>query len=169
MNSEDVKQHIHRWVENTLSVPSPVFDNLPPCPYSREAIVNNTVDIRCEHGSTLLARIDEIAKGWDDQYELILVASEPDTIGPEELIEGVQDANARFESSDLVCFFDHPNCTDARYSITSANGKYVLVGMQRLSNFLRAAKPLYKKNYFDKIKKQFPATMHLDRIDQAGD
>lgn len=165
MQLEEVQQHIRRWVENTLSVPSPIFNNLPPCPYSREALLNNKVNIRCAHGADLLDSIMDIGRTWNDTYEIILVASEPDTIKPEDLIAGMAAVNKMFEAHDLVSFFDHPKCTDPKYTITSANGKYVLVGMQRLNNFIRAAKPLYKRQYFARAKKQFPVANRLSDLD----
>jgi hypothetical protein len=164
MNLEEVRQHIYQWVENTLSVPSPIFNNLPPCPYSREALLNNKVEIRCGHGSRLLNSITEIGRTWDDSYVLILVACDRDTITPEELIVGIENANRVFEADDLISFFDHPDCTDPRYAVRSANGKYVLVGTQRLSNFAQAAKPLYKKNYFEKVTKQFSVAKHINKL-----
>jgi len=165
MDLEQVEQHIHKWVENKLSVPSPLFNNLPPCPYSREAMLKNKVGIRCVPGVELLDTIIENGKTWDDSFELILVACEPDTIQPAELIVGIEKVNKMFEAADLLSFFDHPHCTDPKYTITTANGKYVLVGMQRLSNFLKAAKPLYKKEYFSKVDKQFPVVKKLNELD----
>ncbi|MHB8520413.1 MAG: hypothetical protein ACYDH9_06610 [Limisphaerales bacterium] len=151
-------------MENTLSVPSPLFNNLPPCPYSREALLNNRVDIRCAHGAELFAAMTAIRKQWDDSYELILVVCEPDTIQPAELIAGMTKMNKMFEARDLVTFFDHPHCTDPRYAITSANGRYVVVGIQRLSNFIRAARPLYQTTYFAHVKKQFPLGKHIKKV-----
>ncbi|MBT5926069.1 hypothetical protein N8642_04425 [bacterium] len=166
MNLEQVKQHIHKWVDNKLSVPSPLFNNLPPCPYSREAMLKNKVDIRCVPGVELLDSVIEIGKTWDDSFELILVACEPDTIRPADLIVGIEKVNRMFEPADLLSFFDHPNCVDPKYTITTPNGKYVLVGMQRLANFLKAAKPLYKKEYFSTVDKQFPVVKKLTELDE---
>ena len=167
MNVEDVKEHIRQWVKNTLSVPSPLFQNLPPCPYSREALLNNKVDIRCVHGSDLLECVAEMGRTWDDSHELILVAADPDTIEPEELIAAIGKSNELLETADLVSFFDHPRCTNPKYTVTSANGTYVLVGMQRLENFVRAAQPLYKKKYFEKVSKQFSVVDHLNKDDSG--
>ena len=167
MNLQEVKQHIRQWVENTLSVPSPLFNNLPPCPYSREALFNNKVDIRCGHGSSLIKSLTAIGRTWDDSYELILVACDPGTIKADTLIAGIEKVNKMFEADDLVSFFDHPGCTDPKYTVTSANGKYVLAGMQRLGNFLRAARPLYKKKYFARVHKQYLAGDKMKKLHQA--
>ncbi len=164
MDLEKVREHIRQWIENTLSVPSPLFNNLPPCPYSREALLKNKLDIRCVDGAELLNAMTEIGNTWDDRYEIILLASEPDTIKPEELIAGLEKWNKQFEGRDLLGFCDHPFCTDPKYKVTSANGKYVLVGMQRLANFVQAAKPLHKKQYFAKVNKQFWGEEKINKL-----
>jgi hypothetical protein len=164
MDAAEVRRHIQQWVENTLSVPSPFFNNLPPCPYSREALLNNKAEIRCVHGSELLQHLEEIGNTWDDHVEIILLVAEPSTIKPETLIQAIGNAKASFEARDLVSFFDHPHCTDPDFVVKSANGKYVLVGTQRLSNFIRAAKPLYKKNYFVEANKQFSVEEKLKNL-----
>lgn len=165
MNIDKVRAHIRRWVDETLSVPSPLFNNLPPCPYAREALLNNRVDIRCVDGAELLGAVAKLQQTWDDKHELILLASDPATITPEALIAGIEGANPLFEASDLVCFFDHPRCEDPKYIVTSANGEYVLVGVQRLGNFLKAAKPLYKKKYFEQARKQY---LDPDKLGKLG-
>jgi hypothetical protein len=167
MNLEEVREHVRQWVENTLSVPSPIFNNLPPCPYSREALLRNKVDIRCGNGADLLNSLTEMARTWDDRFELILLACEPHTIKPEDLIAGVERVNAMFDAADLISFFDHPDCTNPKYIVTSANGKYVFVGMQRLKNFVEAAKPLYKRQYFARVNKQFSVEKNLNNLSQS--
>lgn len=166
LNAEEVRAHVRHWVDTTLSVPSPLFNNLPPCPYSREALLRNKVDIRCTTGADTLETLVETARTWDDRYELVLLAADPEAIAPDDLIAGVEALRAGFEADDLVVFFDHPRCTDPKYIVTSANGKYVFVGMQRLSLFLQAARPLFKRNYFEKAHKQFASVDHLDTRDK---
>lgn len=163
MDLEAVRAHVRRWVETTLSVPSPRFQNLPPCPYSREALLKDKVDIRCVDGGQLLACVADLATTWDDRHELVLLAAEPDTIAPEALAAGIVEANACLEASDLVVFFDHPRCMDPKHRVTSANGRYVFVGMQRLSLFIEAARPLHKRKYFEQAEKQYQVVKHLEK------
>lgn len=168
MNLDEAKAQVQRWVDDKLSVPSPAFQNLPPCPYSKPALLKNKVDIRCaDSGPELLAQVAEMARSWDDRYELALIATEPENIEPEALAAFIAESNARLEADDLVCFFDHPRSVDPKYKITSANGKYVFVGMQRLSLFVDAARPLQKKNYFENVSKQYGVTRHLEPLPAA--
>ena len=68
MNLDEAKAQVQRWVDDKLSVPSPAFQNLPPCPYSKPALLKNKVDIRCDaDGPDLLAQVAEMARSWDDR------------------------------------------------------------------------------------------------------
>ena len=147
MNLNDIQQHVHHWVENVLSVPSPLFNNFPPCPYSRAVLVNNKMDICWVHGDSLLSTIDEVCQTWDDSYEMIMVACQADTIGAEKLADGIEKLNNKFEVRDLAIMFDHPMVTNPKHKVTSSNGKYVLTLTQRVTAFTKAAKSLYGQGY----------------------
>jgi hypothetical protein len=166
MTDAEVRAHVTHWVESTLSVPSPLFNNLPPCPYSRESLLRNTVDIRCVDGAAVIDTLVAIGNGWDDRFEIILLACEPRSIAPDALISAVEGLRAWSEAADLVVFFDHPDNTNPKYRVTSANGKYVMVGIQRLSLFLKAAKPLVKHQYFERTRKQYLVDDQLKSIVQ---
>jgi len=163
---DEVRAHVKQWVDVTLSVPSPKFNNLPPCPYSREALVRNTVEIRCVDGANLVDTLVELGNAWNDRHELILLACEPEGIAPDALIDAVEGLRTWSEAADLVVFFDHPHNTNPNYQVTSANGKYVMVGLQRRSLFLKAAKPLFKHQYFERTRKQYLVDDRLKSLDQ---
>jgi hypothetical protein len=164
MTIDEARAHVKHWVDTKLSVPSPIFNDLPPCPYSRESLLRNTVDIRCVDGESLVDTLVDIGNSWDDSYELILLACEPESIAPDALIAAVEGLREWSKTADLVMFFDHPHNTNPKYQVTSANGKYVIVGMQRLSLFLEAAKPLVKHQYFARASKQYLSDDHLKSI-----
>jgi len=150
----EVKVHIQQWVEQQLSVPSPHFNNLPPCPYSKPALQKNAVDIRCGHGSELITDLEHIANTWDDSFEMIMVVCYPDTVTPEALMEGTTVLNEKLKPLDLMTNFDHPATTHPRYRVVTTNGKYAFAIVQRLSAFVKAANPLFKKNYFKNVEQQ---------------
>ena len=164
MTIDEVRAHVKHWVETTLSVPSPLFNNLPPCPYSRESLLRNTVDIRCVEGAALVDTLVAAGNTWDDRHELILFAVDPQSLAPEALIAAVEGLREWSKAADLVVFFDHPLNTDPKYRITSPNGKYLIVGLQRLSLFLEAAKPLVKHQYFARASKQYLSDDRLKSI-----
>lgn len=150
-NLAEVEQHIHQWIRESLSVPSPHFNNFPPCPYSLNALVKNKLDIQCSRGTELLNQINEIGRTWDDSYEMVMVVCDRQSITPDELIAGTESFNAAFKACDLMSNFDHPDNTHPRYKVTATNGKYALAIVQRLENFVQAAKPLFERGYFKNV------------------
>ena len=120
-------------------------------PYSKPALQKNAVDIRCGHGSELITDLEHIANTWDDSFEMIMVVCYPDTVTPEALMEGTTVLNEKLKPLDLMTNFDHPATTHPRYRVVTTNGKYAFAIVQRLSAFVKAANPLFKKNYFNRI------------------
>lgn len=62
MNDQEVRRHVTQWIEDTLSKPSPNFNNLPPCPYSHSVLLKNKVDFRYASGAGLLQTLASIAR-----------------------------------------------------------------------------------------------------------
>lgn len=51
--------------------------------------------------------------------------------------------------------FEHPDCTHPRYKVTASNGRYALAIVQRLNNFVQAAKPLFEQGYFKNVEQKY--------------
>ncbi len=151
MSVEEVQQHVVQWIENTLSVASPHFNNLPPCPYSHGALVKDRVDVRYEPGGELLQNLAALAENWDDSQDVIVVMCDKQSISLGEVKEGVTKLAQELAPRDLLVNFDHPDCADPKYRVVSTNGKYVMVSMQRLSGFVEASRALFKKGYYKNV------------------
>ena len=151
MSDQEVRQHVTQWIENTLSKPSPHFNNLPPCPYSHSALVKSKVDVRHASGAGLLPALASIAESWDDSHEVMIVMCDKTAISPNELIEGVTQLSESFKNRDLLVNCDHPDCVDTRFKVTSTNGKYAMGAVQRLGGFLDGARSLFKKGYYKNV------------------
>jgi dimethylhistidine N-methyltransferase len=151
----EVTTHIYQWVEHHLSVPSVHFNDLPPCPYSKAALLRNKVDIRCGEGEFLLETLADIAHTWNDQFEMVMMVCDKDSITPEALMAGTKTLNETLKPHDLMTNFDHPDTTHPRYRVKTTNGRYVVAIVQRLSAFVEAAQPLFKKNYFKNVAYQY--------------
>ena len=96
MSVQEVQQHVVQWIENTLSIPSTHFNNLPPCPYSHGSLAKNRVDIRYETGEMLLQNLNALAETWDDSHDVIVVMMNRHTI-----MRGKKDALLLFDGGIL--------------------------------------------------------------------
>lgn len=151
MNNQEVRQHVAQWIENTLSKPSPHFNDLPPCPYSHSALLKNKVDVRYESSGRMLSTLTSIAQAWDDSHEVMIVMCDKHTISPDELAKGTTELTEIFRDHDLLVNCDHPDCVDPKFKVVSTNGKYAMGVVQRLSGFVQASRGLFKKGYYKNV------------------
>ena len=151
MNDQAVRQHVNQWIGNTLSKPSPHFNNLPPCPFSHSALMKNKVDVRYESGASMLTTLASIAQSWDDSHDVRIVMCDKHAISPDELAEGATELSKIFEDHDLLVNCDHPDCTDPKFKVVSTNGEYAMGVVQRLSGFVGASGALFKKGYYKNV------------------
>lgn len=145
-----VQQYLWDWVNNCLNIPSPDFAGFPPCPYSRRAMLENRAEIRWFHGLELLDVLNEIAKTWSDDFDMVILAADPKAISYKATTDLLMQANRMIlAKQDLVALRDHPDAvSDLPRSSASSNGKYVLVFVQRLSKLLEATEQLSRAGYY---------------------
>ena len=46
MDQQEVTVKLLKWMEEFVEKPHPSMGNWPPCPYARQARLNNNIDIR---------------------------------------------------------------------------------------------------------------------------
>jgi hypothetical protein len=144
-----VKQYIWDWVNNYLSVPSPEFAGLSPCPYSRKVMLENRVEIRWFQGPDLLHVLTEIAKTWSDVLEVVILVADPKNISYSDITDLITQVNqTTLAKENLVALRDHPDAISDLPRSSATNGKYVLVFVQRLNKLIEATEYLSKNGYY---------------------
>lgn len=78
----EVRQYIENWIKTFVSIPTPKREGLAPCPYSKETLLRNRIDIRCFNSPDLLDIVMELTKTWTDDFEIVLLATVPESIEP---------------------------------------------------------------------------------------
>ena len=105
----------------------------------------------------------ELTKTWTDDFEIVLLATVPESIEPHTMKVLLEQSNYILAKYDLVAFGDHPNALppedhlDALKGLKKkewTNGKYALVFIQRLSKFQEASEQLAKLGYYQSWTKQ---------------
>jgi hypothetical protein len=144
-----VQEHISTWVNNCLSIPHPELAGFPICPYSKKALLDNRVLIQWFDSSQLLNIITQLPQIWQDDFDMVILATDPETISYKTLTDLVMNANDTLSKVDLVALRDHPGSViDIPRSAESTNGKYALVFLQRLSKLQEASEQLSKLGYY---------------------
>jgi len=131
-------RHIENWIINYLTIPSETFNNLPPCPYAKQAWLDNKV----------LVVEDDIqtdCKQLLDTYEVIIYVYNPKEISAENL----SDLAASFSDEKIVVLDDHPDYEESVGDVVLNNGKYALLLVQERSKLDKARQILKTKGYYD--------------------
>jgi len=139
-----LEESIKEWIFEKLSTPHPVFNNLPACPFAKQAykqdkvlIVESIVDLDF---TTLLS-----------QYEVIVYATDPHNITAEELYN----LCLSISNNTIVALDDHPFHEEKVGDVILNNGTYALLLVQERKKLEDARKILKSKGYYDNWSKEY--------------
>jgi len=130
-------EDIRNWIFETLSVPNPIFNNLPACPYAGQAYNQKQVLV-----IESLCDIDFIQ--LLNEYEVIIYATDPKKITAEQLFNLSQ----TISNKTIVALDDHPDHEEKVGDVILNNGKYALLLIQNRKKLEHARKILKHKGYY---------------------
>lgn len=132
------EQNIQNWILYTLSIPNSVFNNLPACPYAKQAYLDNKILV--VESIQDLNFVELLSK-----YEVIVYAIDPEQITPEELYE----LALSISNNTIVALDDHPDYKEKVGEVILNNGEYALLLIQDRMKLEHARKILKSKGYYD--------------------
>lgn len=150
------EKHIHNWVETFLSVPSNTFNNLPPCPFAKQALIDNKIHCVELHPSNQLsmhdyfiAELENLSYHWPKNKEVVIIGCEPHYISSEELTLCIETATDRFlDLRGYIALEDHPDEVEKVQDIVLNNGKYAVCFLQNKEKLNTARRALHKQDYY---------------------
>lgn len=144
---EKATNYIKSWINDFVTQPNPDLNNFPPCPYAKQAILDNKVAYDVADLDIDLFLIKK-AEMWDDNIDVCVIFV-PE-VSSEELSRLVDSINKRYlMGNDFVALEDHPDDEENINGVIMNNGKYPIVLMQRLSKIQMFSGFLKKKGYYD--------------------
>ncbi len=154
-----VEQDIRTWSHNFLEIPNVKLNGLPPCPYAKQAWLDNKVVFSINTGVDGLAK--EVADFECHDYDIVVWASEylPEMQYLDGWCDGVNQAMS-IAGKDMHLMVFHPDY-DAEEAgldflieddIVDESLTYCMVFVQKLSLLDDAALSLEKSGYY----KHFP-------------
>lgn len=150
-----VEADIRKWSKDFLEVPSETLGGLPPCPYAKQAWLENKVKF------SINTDIDELVKEIKEfdthSYDIVVWASEllPDVQYLDGFCDGMNEALA-IGNQDIHLMVFHPDydANDAglefliNEDVTDSSLTYCMVFVQRLSLLDDASVSLAKTGYY---------------------
>lgn len=141
----DFEQYLRNWIVEVLDKPQPWLNNLPSCPYAKQALINNRVDFRRSH--TYVTDVQKLFDGWDSQFDVVVLVCD-DKISSDIFSRHVADLNKHYAPLGYACLEDHVDCAETVKDIVFNNGKYNLILCQQLDKLNTASVQLDKQGYY---------------------
>ena len=154
IHSRDLNFSIQEWITSILSVPNPTFNNLPACPYAKQAWLDNKVIIKT-FNNFVDAYSEIVTRQYNfDEYD-VLVYAFPPTLTPEQLSNSVDYLNEKWPHSDVVILEDHPHELEAVKGFRLNFGESCLLLIQSRSKLNKARSELEQKGYYKNWSKKY--------------
>ena len=146
--SKDLHFKLQDWINKTLGSPNPIFNNLPACPYAKQAWVSGKVEVR-QFQSWVDAYTDLLVKDFDfEKYEVVIFAFPHQTIVPKQLTEIIHNLQQMWNKKDIVVLEDHPDDIEEVKNFKLNFGECCLLLVQSRSKLNEARAYLESKGYY---------------------
>ncbi len=148
-----------KWVKEFVEVPHPVFADLPPCPYAKQARLDGKVDfveLTDDHADGEIWQ--RINKFDSEKKDVLVIIAQPDRWTAKETVKLAEDLNKHFKVKNLLIMEDHPDIIETVKEVKLNQGKYTLLFVQNRSKVAHFEKMLrntdYYKNWDPKYEKE---------------
>ena len=152
---QDLHYNLDVWISKTLSIPNSTFNNLPPCPYAKQAWIEDKVEVKSfdswvDAYSTLLSREYDFNK-----TDVIIFAFPSEDITPSQLSSMIDRVTDTWNKNHIVVLEDHPDDLEQVDGFKLNFGKCCLLLIQLRSKLNQARSYLESKQYYKNWTKEY--------------
>lgn len=148
MTPEELEKQLTDWMVNFVEQPHPGLGNWPPCPYARQARVNNQIKIVHSDHSQLIATVEQVLPALE-QKEVVIVCFDHTKIPAEELEKLIKQYNQQvLMARNYVILEDHPDAVETINGVHMNFGHCGLLVIQKLDRLTQASEQLKSKGYY---------------------
>jgi hypothetical protein len=146
MDIQQAKQDIQQWIQDFVEVPNAALSGWPPCPYARQARINNLVDIRAGGADPY---VDLMTMTDLSGHDVVILVYDPQEFSPDEFNDLVNSANLAFlQGRNLIALADHPQDREEVNGVCMNQGRWALVFVQSRSRLDSHAHALAQKGFY---------------------
>ena len=162
MNFTQAKLDIEQWIVDFVEKPNPLMNGWPPCPYARQARLNQQVDIR----SGCFNPVDDIKQVDLGNFEVIAYVYDRTRWTADEFNELVETANISYLAQrGLIALADHPDDVETVAGVVMNQGTYAIVFVQDLAKLNHFAQILGKKDFYKDWPEEYLSVLFAGRQD----
>lgn len=147
MNQLEIVEKLNKWMTEFIEVPNPKLGDWAPCPYARQARVNNNISIKFASIPELTEVIKESIETLTHK-EVVVVCFDHNFIDPVELQEYVIGMNKTLMPINYVILEDHPFSPEYINGVNMNFGECGLLIIQKLNKLNNASSQLLDKGYY---------------------
>ena len=130
-----------------IEVPNPKLGAWAPCPFARQARVNNNISIKFASVAELTQAVHESIEELVSK-EVVVVCFDHNDINPVELQEYVEGMNKTLMTGNYVILEDHPWTPEYINGVCMNFGHCGLLVIQKLDKLNNASNQLREKGYY---------------------
>ena len=149
-------EEVLKWVKEFVEVPHPVFADMPPCPYARQARLEGKVEFKeitdMEPDSNLWVYIDQFNFVKKDVLVIIADAKRWKPHYTKKLAEQLNEA---FKNKNILVMEDHPQLVEKVKDVVLNQGKYILMFCQNRTKLKTFEDRLRKTDYYKNWSKKY--------------
>ena len=147
MNQTEIVEKLNKWMTEFIEVPNPKLGDWTPCPFARQARVNNKISIKF---AEIFEFTDVIRESIEtlEHKEVVVVCFNHNDINPVELQSYVQGMNKTLMPINYVILEDHPFSPEYINGVCMNFGICGLLVIQKLDKLNTASDQLREKGYY---------------------
>jgi hypothetical protein len=166
MNFTQAQQEITKWIVDFVEKPNPMLNGWAPCPYARQARVNNRVDIR----QGCYNPIDDLKQAVLDEVDVAVYVYDRERWSADEFNQLVEIVNISYLAQrGLIALADHPDDVETVKGVVMNQGTYAIAFLQPVDKLDEAAKQLVKKGFYDGWNDEYLKVLFAGREDPRHD
>lgn len=148
MNQIEIVEKLTKWMTEFVEAPNSKLGNWPPCPYARQARVNNKISIKFSTVEEFDEVVRESFETLEDK-EVVVICFDHRTVNPDYLKNLVEDMNHVLMPMNYVILEDHPDSLEYVNGVNMNFGECGLLVLQKLDKLNKASEQLKEKGYYD--------------------
>lgn len=148
MNHNYIIEKLTSWMQGFVEVPNNLLGNWPPCPYARQARINNKIEIVYSPHDIIPATVEQHLSKLEDK-DVVIVYFDHTMIQSDALAELVKIYNESFLiPRNYVALEDHPNSVEYINGVQMNFGECGLLIVSKLDKLNEASDKLREKGYY---------------------
>jgi hypothetical protein len=159
-----VTADINRWIETFVEVPHPALGGWAPCPYARQARLNQEYDIRI--GTSPGYDLVTLSQTGLGNKKVVVVVYDTADISASELEHYTNYYNRLWLiGQDLLALTDHPGDAEVVNGVGMNQGQYALLLVQSLAELNEKAQQLGSKGFYNNWSEDYARSVFAHRKD----